>query len=362
VEVTGRAAAVAACAIGLAQAAAAGEPGPALVKAFRATCAAKYSDANAADTITVVGRDGWLFFSNELRHVGVGRFWGEAAAKVSRARAEYADPLPAILDYHAQLRKLGIELILLPVPPKAVVYPDKLCPAVRPGADGVPPRLDTAHQAFYKLLGAKGVEVLDLTGAFLAARAKPGSAMYCKHDTHWSGAACVLAARRIAALVKGRPWAAKIARKAFDTETVTVEISGDLWRDLKGAKPPREKLPLRFVGTKDATGLTPVEPDPASPVILLGDSHGLVFHLGGTMHAKGAGLVDQLAAELGTPIERVAVRGSGATPARISLYRKQRRIQGYLANKKLLVWCFSAREFTESGGWRKVPVTRSLPK
>jgi len=328
-----------------------------LVAAFRAECAAKYQAAEAADTMTVVGKDGWLFLHNELRHVSVGAFWGAAAAKVSRA-AKYADPLPAILDYKASCEKLGIELLVMPVPPKAIVYADKLTDRVRPDAKGAIPRLDTAHQAFYKLLAAKGVAVLDLTDDFLAARAA-GEKVFCKQDTHWSGRACVLAAKRIAERVKGRDWVKAVPRKTYATEEIDVQISGDLRRAMKAAKPPAESLPLRFVGTKGADGPVPIEPAPAAALLLLGDSHGLVFHMGGDMHAKGAGLVDQMAFELGRPIERVAVKGSGATPSRISLYRKQKRLAGYLATKKLIVWCFAAREFTESSGWRLVPVTRS---
>ncbi|HUS92993.1 MAG TPA: hypothetical protein VM695_14130 [Phycisphaerae bacterium] len=328
------------------------------VAAFRAECAAKYEAAVKADTMTVAGADGWLFFHNELRHLSVGEFWGEKAVQVSRATAGQ-DPLPAILDYQASCRKLGIELVLLPVPPKAIVYADKLSDEVKPDARGVPPRLDIAHQAFYKLLREKGVTVLDLTDDLLAARAEKGSEpVFCKQDTHWSGRACGIAARKIAELVQGRDWVKAIPRKTYDTQATPVQISGDLWRAMKGTKPPAESVTLRLVGTKGALGPTPIEPDPASPVLLLGDSHGLVFHMGGEMHATGAGLVDQMAFEFGCPMELIAVMGSGATPARISLYRKQRRIEGYLKTKKLIVWCFAAREFTESSGWREVPVTR----
>jgi alginate O-acetyltransferase complex protein AlgJ len=39
------------------------------------------------------------------------------------------------------------------------------------------------------------------------------------------------------------------------------------------------------------------------------------------------------------------------------LYRRARKDPGYLAKKKVIVWCFAAREFTESDqGWDKVPV------
>ena len=70
----------------------------------------------------------------------------------------------------------------------------------------------------------------------------------------------------------------------------------------------------------------------------------------------GAGLPDQLALELGFPVDLVAVRGSGATPARINLLRRAQKDPNYWAGKKWIIWCFAAREFTESDGWRKVPL------
>ena len=72
------------------------------------------------------------------------------------------------------------------------------------------------------------------------------------------------------------------------------------------------------------------------------------------MHVQGAGLADHLAHQLGFPIDLVAVRGSGATPARLSLFRRRDN----LAGKRLVIWCFTVREFTEGQGWRKVPVIR----
>ena len=81
--------------------------------AFRAECARQ---AASGESMAMPGSDGWLFLRSELRHVGVGPFWGEAAAKVSKATApDKADPLPAIVDFHEQLEALGIQLILVPV-------------------------------------------------------------------------------------------------------------------------------------------------------------------------------------------------------------------------------------------------------
>jgi hypothetical protein len=302
----------------------------------------------ATGTTPVQGKSGWLFFAPELRHLGAGKFWGDRAAAVSNAsKSEYADPLPAILDFHEQLKSVGIELILVPVPAKALIYPDKL-----PGTfAGSGPRLDPHHQEFYALLRDAGINVVDLVPAFVADR-EPS--LYCLRDTHWSGRACVIAARRIAAGLSSRPWLAGLSKQTFATEERETEITGDLARLANPDAPAKEKLRLRFVGTPT----DPVPPDPQSPVLLLGDSHCLVFHDGGDMHTRGAGLPDQLAAELGFAVDLVAVRGSGATPARVNLLRKARADTDYLARKKAVIWCFSVREFTESAGWQKVPVVK----
>jgi hypothetical protein len=335
--------------LGLATACAADEG-----EGFRAVCAQKGAEAEGAGAMAVAGRDGWLFLAAELRHIGAGKFWGEDAAKASRATdPANADPLPAILDFKRQIEEAGVELIFVPVPPKAIVYPDGIDEKVALGADGKPPRLDSWHRDFYGRLREDGVDVLDLTEDFLAARAAGGPALYCRQDTHWSGQACVVAAQKIAAEVKARPWLKELLKKALASETKDTEITGDLWSSLNQPDLAKEVLPLRFVRGED--GAPPAD-DRSSPIVLLGDSHNLVFHGGGDMLAAGAGLADQLALELGTSIDVLGVRGSGATPSRVNFYRRVKADPDYLAGKKLVIWCLSAREFTESSGWKKVPV------
>ena len=301
---------------------------------FRSICAKLAAEG---DTMAVAGSNDWLFLRNELRHIGVGPFWGEAAAKVSRAsKPELADPLPAIVDFNEQLQKRGIELLVVPVPCKALIYPEQLGGT----ADG---RLDTVHQEFYKLLAEKGVKVLDLTETFQKVKSNPGTPnLYCQTDTHWSPYACELTA----ALIRQR---LGLPEKpgAFKIGTEKRTITGDL----AGGKGP-EELPTRVVESADGS---PME-DKAGTIVLLGDSHTLVFHSGGELHGTGAGLADQLAAELGMPVDVVGVRGSGATPARVNLLRRAKADPAYLAGKKTIIWCFTAREFTEATtGWSKVP-------
>jgi len=326
---------------------------PEFIRTFQAQCAALAQTAETNGAMTVSGRDGWLFLASELRHLSVGPFWGESAVKVSRAmQPDQADPLPAIVEFHDQLTAMGIELLVVPVPPKAIIYPDGLLDKVPRDSAGRVARLDPALQAFYAQLRLKGIRVLDLTTAFVQHRSDPEGALYCKQDSHWSGNGCVRAAAAIglelSATFNDYP------KQAFTGEWDTVEISGDLWQALGDPKPPKEKVRIRRVSRASQRGT--VAPSRTSPVILLGDSHSLVFHCGDDMLGRGAGLPDQLALELGFPVDLVAVRGSGATLTRIGLLRRARKEPATMAGKKWVVWCFTARDFTESDGWRKLPM------
>ena len=309
---------------------------------FRDRCAALAAEG---DSLAVSGIDGWAFLRAELRHLGVGPFWGADAAKVSRAKPAQADPLPAIVDFHEQLAARGITLVLMPVPCKAAIYPEKLGQPVAAG------RVDAAARQFYEALAAKGVGVLDLADGFLAAKADDASAgpVFCRTDTHWSPRGCEIAAAAVANRIKDLAgtagWLAG-PPGGFSAATEDRSIAGDL---AAGGDP--EVLPARVVTR--AAGSTE---DKASPVLLLGDSHVLVYHAGGELHGTSAGLADQLASELGIPVDVIGVRGSGATPARINLLRRAKPDPAYLAGKKVVVWCFAAREFTESSGWAVVPL------
>jgi alginate O-acetyltransferase complex protein AlgJ len=313
----------------------------------------KVSAAEKENRSAIAGQDGWLFFVPELRSLAAGPFWGEHATHVSRSsKPEYADPLPAIVDFHSQLKQAGVELIVVPVPAKAAVYPDRLVANSTAGEAGKL-RCDPQQQAFYELLGKQGVQVVDLLPMFLEHRGEAGG-MYCKTDSHWSSAAIALAAKAVAERVQDRAWLKGLKPAKYETEIREQEISGDLARLLNESQPAREALPLSFVGVREGAALAPIATDRESPVLLMGDSHTLVFH-DPELFARGAGLPDHLALQLGAAVDLIGVRGSGATTTRIELLRRRDNLRG----KKLVVWCFSFREFTESfTGWRSVPVIR----
>lgn len=288
--------------------------------------------ASAAPAMSVPGTGGWLFLDKELRHLGAPKFWADPDGP-----AVAGDPLPAILDFKRQLDSVGVDLLVVPVPAKAAIYPEVLPP---PGI----PDPGATDREFFKALGGHGVNVLDLTESFRAA--KDADPVYCRQDSHWAPEGIMIAAKAIADRVRDLPWAKAMPKLPLTYQALPINITGDL--AAPGAAP--EPLNARFI----AADGQPVPPSKSSPLILLGDSHNLIFHAGGDMQAAGAGLPDQLAFELGFPVDVVAVRGSGATPARRNLARRKDN----LAERQIVVWCFSVREFTEGQGWSKVPVVK----
>src|SRR6266446_2333604 len=241
------------------------DPSPAQQE-FSADLARKFQALEKSHAHAVAGIDGWLFLPSELRFLSVGEFWGKNAAKLSRAtKPEDADPLPSILDFHEQLKKRGIELLLVPVPPKAAIYPEKIVPQFNTGEDAAP----FLHR-FYDELRSGGVDVLDLSPIFLQHRDSERGEVFCETDTHWSGYGCVLAAERIAEKVREK-LKVQATQDSYSTEWQQIEITGDLAQLLpsNSAKPGPEKIQIRNVSEKSGSGK--IQSDSNSPLLLLGD-------------------------------------------------------------------------------------------
>ena len=199
----------------------------------------------------------------------------------------------------------------------------------------------------------QGVAVVDLAPTFLAYRGiHPDDLLYTKQDTHWSGTGIRIAAEEIAKELSGQKWVSSVSKATYKSSPLTITANGDLTSMIVGTKPSPEEI--RLTKVVDGSGAI-VASSRQSPLVLLGDSHNLVYSIGDDMLASGCGLPENLTARIGFAPDVVAVRGSGATPARINLARRG----DSLAGKKAVVWCFTVREFTEGQGWRRVPVIRS---
>ncbi len=308
-----------------------------------AACASAFADEVAAEagklaaratagTITVKAENNWLYSKNELTHLAKGELArGEVAKKSACRKPANADPIPALKAFSDGLAGLGIKLILVPVPPKLAVEP---CAPLKRG------EAMAYLRPFYQELRAQGIDVLDLSERYLAEADKH---FYCRTDAHWNPTGIGAAAEELAKRIDLR------GTTEFPATTSELEVAGDLAKSLAPKNPEREKLAFTAVGGRTV--------DEASPVLLIGDSHTLVFSAGGDMLAEHGGLTERLAALLKMPVDRIGVKGSAATAVRIDLYRKAVKNPVWLKNKKYVIYCFSCREFTEStSGWVKVPV------
>ena len=290
-----------------------------------------------AEARVVPGRDGWRFLANELRHLAKGVEW---IAPADPPEPPHRDPLPALRALNTQLEEMGIALIVVPVPAKAAVYPEQL--------PGEAPKAVQSPAPFVARLQREDFLTVDLRGVFSQKKAE--TQLYCRTDTHWSPRGAELAAERVARLIDERELLKDIEPVEITAdESGPIRIKGDLSEE--GAEP--ETLPARGVRRADGGELD----DDTSPILLLGDSHTLVFSTGGDMHARNAGFLEHLALRSRQPVDRVANRGSASTPPRMTLYRTAARDAEWLENKRVVVYLFTARELTESlNGWRVLPI------
>ncbi len=274
----------------------------------------------------------WLFLRSDLTHVAKADFW----------KAGPSPAIPIITKFRETLAAEGIALILAPVPSKAAIYPDKLF-------TGAPPEALMASGPFLEELKTTGANVIDLETLFRAERSKTD--VFCATDSHWSPAGAALAAKAIATT----PILVTLAKPGNYVTSAPEKllITGDLAASPGLEDTPKEELVLTKIGTGPVSAPVPVPAAASSPVILMGDSHTMVFTDGASlgMHCQGAGLRDHLQATLGFPLIQLSNQNSGGTGARRLFNQRLQTNPAYLNEVKAVIWVFSIREFT-SGKWR----------
>lgn len=286
-----------------------------------------------AGTMTLRNGD-WLYSRSELEHLSKGELTGGkvVAASICK-RKKSTDPAAALKHFHDQLKKLGIALIIIPVPPKSAFYPP----------DGMKPGDAMKYLTPYcEELRKSGLDLLDPAVIF---QKHPEMQTYCRTDAHWSPAGIRLAVNAAAKKIPLR------GKTQFSIRKHSILVSGDLAKSLPAA-PMKEKLELETVSGKTFSD--------DSPVLVIGDSHTLIFSSGNDMLAENSGFCELLAAALNMPVERIAVRGSASNSVRIDLFRKSARQPDWIQRKKYVIYLFSCREFTETiSGWSLIPVIRN---
>jgi hypothetical protein len=311
----------------------------------------------------LAGRDGWLFYRPGVDFL-IEPWPGDAAQA-----PDDGDPLTAIVAFRDALAERGIALLVVPAPGKASVYPNRLSGRVartgsdthghtRTDTDGHgPTRLHAGRpghtRTFMNRLDEAGVAYVDLFAMFDAARLIEGTPpLYLAQDTHWSPEGLRLAAKMVSERVLGEGWIDR-GTSTFEERTVTVKRDGDVLRMMDSPRIAESFEPETLVCTQVMNPETgePYEDDPASPVLVLGDSFLRIYQ-----HDEpgSAGFVAHLARELQRPVASIVNDGGASTLVRQELQRKPELLKG----KKLVIWEFVERDLRFGmEGWQIV----SLP-
>ena len=289
------------------------------------------------------GRADWLHYRPDVDYVkGPGFLRPDRLLRRSRAPGfavpVQPDPMPAILDFAAQLRARGIDLILLPTPVKAELTAATL------GGSATGRVANASFAGFVRKLEAAGLTVMD--PAPLLADG------YLRTDTHWRPEAMDEVARALAELVRARG----VTGPALGYERVARPVAGrgDLLAMLGAAG--ADSYGAETVTVQEVVqGSAGWQPDREAAVLLLGDSFSNIYAQEGLGWGGRAGLAEQLSFHLQQPVDRLARNDAGSYATRDLLARELARGRDRLAGKRVVIWQFANRELAQ-GDWRKIPL------
>lgn len=289
-----------------------------------------------ADSQTVRGRDGWYFLSTEIEHL--------LTAQNQIPRAADSPAIVEIQNYAEALKALGIKLVLMPIPEKSVIRMDGLVDlSTLPDAKGY----SRATRAYLDELNKSGIEVIDLYDKLT----QTSDPTYCKTDSHFTPKSAVHITQCLIRTIADRMPEIPIENKFADLESQSsvtqITIKGDL-----AGNDAAEIIDL-YTAPKFVSAINRPGTITKSPILLMGDSHLLVYSQGDDMHATGAGIIDHLTPALGYSPDVISTKGDGINAVRIKLYRDMKKNPDLLKDKRVIIWCFAARNFSQQE-WKAV--------
>jgi alginate O-acetyltransferase complex protein AlgJ len=208
-----------------------------------------------------VGRDQWLFLTDELRYDAGGSVNLEARADLLGAAAH-------------RLSEQGVKLVIALVPDKARIYETKLASGQYPAYN------QSRYQDVLAALHQRKVITVDLRQPLIQASAQ--SEVYYRTDTHWNQVGAEVAARAVARQVEqiGVTWDKTTFKTATDGSLVA--RSGDLTRLMGLEDMPNALRPMPDQEAAASTSQSSPESaggglfgDAAVPVVLTGTSYSM---------------------------------------------------------------------------------------
>ena len=269
-----------------------------------------------------IGKDGWLFLDDAIESLtGQGPF---------PFQKDGNSPVYAIKRFADQLDNFGARLILVSIPSKAMIYPEKINHNIK-GPISHP----DAQRLVSELNSLPNLDVLDLTRSLF--NLKKDKKVFLKQDTHWTPEAMEEAAKIIANHIKSMDInidkvnlnpKQKEGRKAYGDLVEKINIwDGAFNQESVIAKPIKGN-------TRDRN----------SEIILLGDSFTNIYSSNeGLGWGNNAGLPEHIASNVGIPIDVISINGGGATEVRKRLAQRRGSSED-MKNKKVVVWAITCRD------------------
>ncbi len=313
--------------------------------ALRPRLQAALSLAGAGTEQVAQGGDEWLYYRPSLRHV-YGRAFLAPAELARRRRggrawenAPQPDPRPAIIAFDEELRSLGIELLVVPIPTKASIDPWGLAP------NAEPPHMNPSRRGFVLGLKRYGIQVLDPTEGMLTLDAP----RYLKADSHWLPKTQNFVARAIAErlFAMGVPRHGSSFRRSAETHAGT----GDLAHLLEAGTAETHRTDVsKWVVATGAGESLDITTD--AQVVLLGDSFSNIYADRSLGWGADGGLAHLIAFHLQNRVQAILHNAGAATTVRQDLAR---RLTLNDHRPLVVVWEMASRDLS-NGDWEAAPL------
>ena len=283
------------------------------------------------------GEGRWLFYRQDVEFL-------VQPSPLDVRSAKLDNPIQAILKFREQLKKKGVELLVVITPGKPSIYPERLT-----GASGEKP-IASHGKAILDSLTKLGLNTVDLYTPLLAAKANDANLgeLYLNDDTHWTPRGAELAAGEIAKKVNSMVNAGLIDIGEPSVDYEVTDSLADRMGDI-GEMSGLNKFNVFKVQQVTGHVVSPFKDDfRKSKILILGDSFSRIYQ---TDAPVNAGWIAHFAKNISRPVSSIVSDGGASTLVREKLARKA----GVLKGKNLLIWEFVERDLRFGAeGWKTI--------
>jgi alginate O-acetyltransferase complex protein AlgJ len=348
-----------------------------------------------------LGKDRWLFYRPAIDYlIGAGFLDRKKLIARSMSGTEWQpapqpDPMIAIFQIQKQLAARGIQLIVMPVPVKPMIHPEKFSSRYerynkvlqnfsyrKLKLELENPELffkryeeflrsyrrvspEKARRSWYwqfieamaELEEAKEdilksrVLLFDI-GLELAEKKKnTGMVQYLETDTHWRPETMRWAAIKLKDFIESNVKLSEKNHIRYTRTSKKISNLGDIALMMKLPSDQKIFKQQEIDYYQVTRGNHLWRPDMTAEILLLGDSFSNVYSLNEMGWGEAGGFAEQLSYELKKPVDAIIRNDSGAYATREMLSQELASGKDRLAGKKVVVWQFAVRELAV-GDWR----------